>query len=668
MTLSFAPLVPWQMLALLAAPAGLVFCFAVFRGAAGAWWRGLAFLILVLGLANPRLAGEEREPQSDIAVLLIDRTASQDMDGRAERLEAALETLRAELADMEGLDVRETVLRDHADGTLLNKTLTRALSDVAPKRLAGVVVLTDGRAHDKATGTKPAGPVHALLTGRRAESDRRMAIARAPAYGIVGGEARISFRVEDETGGPAPVKLRVDGREVPLAVGNANTERIAHFPVERAGPMVVELEAEVRPGELTPLNNRAVLTVNGVRDRLRVLLVSGQPHPGERVWRNLLKSDPSVDLAHFTILRPPEKEDYTPLNELSLIPFPVKKLFEDSLGDFDLVVLDRYVVRDMLPPRYYRNMVARVRDGGALLAAVGPELAGPRSLAKTALSDILPMGGVGEVTEGPFRPMVSDVGRRHPVTVGLGGDWGRWYRMVETTPGNGTALMEGPDARPLLVLDRVGEGRVAFLASDHVWLWARNHDGGGPHGELLRRLAHWLMREPDLEEERLVARVENGRLLVRRRSLDDPPPSVLVTGPDGTKVAIPLEAAGPGLAKAETPVDKTGLYRVDDGERVALAASGPANPVELAEPGATDALLAPLADRTGGGVFRLEDGTPSVRPVGQRGPMAGRDWLGLRRNGAYVVTGLSDRPMLPGLLWLIPALAAAAMAWRREGK
>ncbi len=440
--------------------------------------------------------------------------------------------------------------------------------------------------------------------------------------------------------------------------------------IDHAGPTVVEMEVEPAPGELSTANNRAVVTVNGVRDRLRVLLVSGQPHPGERVWRNLLKSDPSVDLVHFTILRPPDRRDLTPIKELSLIAFPVKELFETKLQEFDLIVFDRYVVRGVLSPPYWRNVARYVRKGGAALFAVGPEHAGPESIAGTPLSAVMPVEPSGAVVETRFRPTLTEAGRRHPVTAALGGaegTWGHWFRHVQGAARSGHVLMEGPGG-PLLVLDRMGKGRVAEMMSDHVWLWARRFEGGGPHAELVRRLAHWLMREPDLEEERLTAHVGDGKLVVERRSLGNDNPPVTVTAPSGAEMAVPLAAVGPGRARAEVGADETGLYRIDDGARTVLAASGPTNPAESADLRATPEKLAPTVEAAGGGIRWLAEGLPDFRRVRPGRAAAGAGWLGLVRNDSHVVTGAEESPLLPGLVLVAMALAALVAAWWREGR
>ena len=333
-------------------------------------------------------------------------------------------------------------------------------------------------------------------------------------------------------------------------------EQGIEIPITRAGPTVVEMTADTLPGEVSTLNNRAVVEINGVRDRLRVLLVSGEPHAGERTWRRLLKSDPAVDLVHFTILRPPEKDDLTPLNELALIAFPVRELFQVKIREFDLIILDRFQNRGILLPHYLRNIADYVREGGALLVSVGPEFSGPTSVALSPLGGVLPAwpASADAVVEGAFRPQVTPLGTRHPVTAGLAGwraqgepGWGPWYRRIEPGEPHGAALLGGPGGEPLLLLDHVGEGRVALLLSDQIWLWSRGHQGGGPQAELLRRVAHWLMKEPELEENALTARADHGSLAIERRSTEEGPPGeVTVTDPEGRAQKLTLAPTRPG--------------------------------------------------------------------------------------------------------------------------
>ena len=351
-----------------------------------------------------------------------------------------------------------------------------------------------------------------------------------------------------------------------------------------------------------------------MRDKLRVLLVSGEPHAGERTWRNLLKSDASVDLVHFTILRPPEKQDGTPINELSLIAFPTRELFQQKIGEFQLIIFDRYARQGVLPIIYFDNITRYVRDGGAVLVAAGPDYASQTSLWRTPLDAILPAEPDGNVTDQAFRPSLTELGRRHPVTRGLDGaasnppNWSEWFRVVDTRNATGTTVMQGPDAKPLLVLSREGEGRVALLLSDHIWLWARGFEGGGPHLDLLRRLSHWLMKEPDLEEEALRLTMSGRNLVVRRQTMADSVADVTLTSPSGASRVLKLEPTEPGVWEKSIVADELGLWRATDGKLNALVNIGPANPREFAEVTSTTDVLAPIANATGGAARRLDDG------------------------------------------------------------
>ena len=311
-----------------------------------------------------------------------------------------------------------------------------------------------------------------------------------------------------------------------------------------------------------------------------MLLVSGEPHAGERTWRNLLKSDASVDLVHFTILRPPEKQDGTPINELSLIAFPTRELFQQKISEFHLIIFDRYARQGVLPIIYFDNIARYVREGGAVLIAAGPDYASPTSLWRTPLDQILPAEPSGSTTEMPFRAQLSDPGKRHPVTRGLEGanvdppNWSRWFRLVNTKTQNGTSVLEGPEKKPLLVLSREGEGRVGLLLSDHIWLWARGFEGGGPHLDLMRRLSHWLMKQPDLEEEALRLTVRGRDLVIERQTMADSAADVTLTMPSGTTQTVKLAAGEPGLWRGLIRANELGLWRATDGKLNALVNVG----------------------------------------------------------------------------------------------
>jgi hypothetical protein len=522
------------------------------------------------------------------------------------------------------------------------------------------------------------GPVHTILTGRHNEFDRRLVIRDVPKYGIVGKQVTLTIRVEDSRaeGGSVPVTLVKDGgtpRTVSVPVGRDYTFDLG---LDHAGPNILQMEVAGAPGELSPVNNRAVVSVNGVRERLRVLLVSGEPHPGERVWRNLLKADPSVDLVHFTILRPPEKQDMTPVRELSLIAFPIRELFEVKLNEFDLIIFDRYRRRGVLPSLYIDNIARYVENGGAVLDASGPEFAGAESLFQSPLARVLPGEPNGRVMIGGLRPRLTETGQRHTVTADLPGAgigeelprWGRWFRQVAVERRNGYTLMDGNEGKPILIVDRVQKGRVAQLLSDHIWLWARGFGGGGPHAELLRRVAHWLMKEPELEENSLQARMEGTRLNVTRRSVEPDNSTVEVTSPSGATSTVALTPGIGGRSTALVPVTETGIYRVKDAKHTALAAVGNLNPLEFADLRTSGALLAPLAKATGGGIAWMADGAPELRRVRSGRVTSGSDWLGIMDNRNFSVKSVHEAPLMPALLVLLLGLGALMLAWRAEGR
>jgi hypothetical protein len=673
MTVTFSPLVPWPLLAALAVLALAAVVPALLRRVRGGWLRLAALVVLVVILAGPRGVSRETKPLPDVAVVVVDDSPSQGIGDRPAQTEAALAELRTRLGQMPGLDVRVERVAGAEDGTQLFTALGRVLADVPRQRLAGVVMITDGQVHDGPAdaGASLGAPLHVLLTGHRGERDRRLVMLDNPAYALVGRTAILRLRVDDPgTAGSARIDIRLDGSPYLSAEVPLNRDASVEVPIPHAGANVVELDAAAGPHEVSLANNRAVVGISGIRDRLKVLLISGEPNPGERTWRNLLKADPAVDLVHFTILRPPEKDDGTPLRELALITFPVRELFEDKLKDFDLVVFDRYRRRGVLPARTYQALADYVRGGGALLNVAGPEFAGTEGLYVPPLSDILPAEPTGTVLEQPFRPIITEDGRNHPVTAGLAGsgEWGQWLRQVPARQKAGRVILSGIDGLPLVVVDRVGDGRVAEILSDSVWLWARGWEGGGPHNELLRRLAHWLMREPDLEEEALSAEIRAGRLEILRRSMVAQPAEITVTRPDGAVLTLPLTDHGDGRATAGIAADHPGLWRVEDGTRTAIAAAGTLAPLEMTDLAATDQRLAPVVVATGGSVHWLEAGLPDVRRTSPGRVSAGSSWIGLQSRGDAVVTGLRELPLVPGPLVLVLALGGLLWAWRREGR
>ncbi|MEZ5925367.1 MAG: hypothetical protein R3D57_13385 [Hyphomicrobiaceae bacterium] len=697
-SIELAPIVSMHLLIAATAVAAVLALILLFRRSRGALLRILSLAALLAALANPTLRQEERQGLSNIAVVVVDKSLSQTLAARGERTEAIRSRLQSELGAIKNLDTRWIEATDPdgtgKDGTRLFADLSRALSGVPPERLAGIVLLTDGQVHDAPASIRELGidaPVHALLTGAENEFDRRIAVIKAPRFGLVGSEAMAELKIEEHgthASAAAPAEITIRREALPditrtVAVGETFEVPIG-FP--HAGPNIVEIELAPVPGELTEANNRMVLSVEGVRENLRVLLVSGEPHAGERTWRNLLKSDAAVDLVHFTILRPPHKQDGTPINELSLIAFPTRELFQEKLDEFDLIIFDRYERLGILPPIYIDNIARYVEEkGGAVLIAAGEEYASPGSIYNTPLAQVLPAEPTGEVVEEPYKPRLTDAGERHPVTRGLDGasktdpKWGRWFRLVSVGPPSGEVLMQGPGDRPLLILGRKGQGRIALMLSDHAWLWARGLEGGGPHTDLLRRMAHWLMKEPELEEEQLSAKSAGLKVTLERRSMLDKVGPVTLQAADGSTVEVqPQPVPGvPGLFRAETVVKEPGFYKVTSGELAAVALAGASNNREMAEVVTSAEKLGPLSESSGGGVYFTAD-RPGASPTSISLPrismlksarlLHGSGWMGLKERDAHLTTGIALYPLFTGFAALAALLGLMSIAWWREGR
>ncbi|OSQ53323.1 hypothetical protein [Marivita geojedonensis] len=672
----FDPLLPWMFIAGLAGLAALGVALALWRGLQGWALRALAALVVLAALAQPSYQIEDRAPLSNIVLIVEDKSASQSLGDRLNDTSNAAVALAAQLNARENTEIRRIEVRDGEGdtGTLLMSAVSDALAEEPRGRIAGIFLLSDGRVHDLERTPDLPAPLHLLLTGKETDWDRRLIVKNAPAFAILGESVTLTLRVDDEGAAPQTgstvIDISVDGAEPQRFDMPIGQDIELPITLPHGGLNVIQFTVPTAEDELTDRNNTALVQINGVRDRLRVLLVSGEPHAGGRTWRNLLKSDSSVDLVHFTILRPPEKQDGVPVTELSLIAFPTRELFLEKIEDFDLIIFDRYKRRGILPAIYLDNVANYVEEGGAVLIAAGSDFASADSIYRSPLSSIIPAEPTARVIERGYRPGITDLGDRHPVTSGLAGaeTWGRWMRQIEVDPIGGDVVMSGIDDKPLLVLDRVGEGRVALIASDHAWLWSRGFEGGGPQLDLLRRLAHWMMKEPELEEEALWAEPTGQTMRIIRRTLDETIGTVTVTRPDGTEEEITLEEVTPGRFEALYTGPEIGLYRLAEGDQEAVVGLGPAAPREFEQTIASGEVLEPVVDGTRGGVRRLEDGLPSIRSVGEGRPAAGRGWLGITPREAFETLDVTQTPMLPGWLVLLLASGLILGAWLREGR
>lgn len=688
--MAFDPLLPMGWIAAL----GILIFLAALAAGVGRlrsyFLRLLAGLFLILALLNPQTVIEEREPLQDVVLVIKDESESMKLGQRAAASNDAYQALMEQLNADPSLDVSTALIRPDSDGTRLTTSLIEGLGNLPAARLAGVIAITDGQVHDLPQNPEallPEGvPFHSIIIGEETARDRRISAIVAPKYGLVGEQAEFELRVDDPgfEAERANIEIKLNGEtkaRFPATIGNRISIPIE---IERRGPNTIELTVRAAEGELTLNNNVFVAEISGIRDRMRVLLVTGEPHNGGRSWRNLLKSDPAIDLVQFTILTNPRvKNTNARQSELSLIRFPTDQLFEEKLDEFDLIIFDHFRRRfspsrsgrsaPILPPIYLQNVARYVDNGGALLVAAGPAFASSNSIYRSPLAAVLPTRPTGETTNEPFKAELNEKGRRHPITSSFAGKedqtWGKWFRIIDNKPISGNVLMEGPGAAPLLVIDKIGDGRVAMLMSDQAWLWSKGFDGGGPYSEMFRRTAHWLMGEPDLDAEKLTATAENGLLAIERRTLENGAQSVVVEKPDGTKETVPLSRTANGTYRGSVKSAGQGAYRLASGDVSTITAIGSLNPKEYAKLQPTTEILTPLAEGTGGGLFssQLTGDIPTIRRVEAGKTKSSTDWMGLIAHEDYAVTASKRSPLAPGWLFFALALLAMGGAWLREG-
>ena len=684
--ISFSPLVPATVIWAAAAVVFLIALLLVFSRSRGALMRAVALALFVLALANPSLTREDRDPLTSVAVVVIDKSPSQDFGDRTAQTEAVRAQLAERLGRIPNLEVRfvEAGQSDgETDGTRLFAALSSALSDVPHDRIAGAIMITDGRVHDVPADVAALGfpaPVHGLITGHANERDRRVVLVTAPRFGIVGQTQAITFKVDDQ--GPSPgtaqITIRRDGEQVDSRSVRVGQNVSVNVQIAHAGPNIVEIEASPIENELTEVNNRAVVSIDGVRDKLRVLLVSGEPHAGERTWRNLLKSDASVDLVHFTILRPPEKQDGTPINELSLIAFPTRELFQQKINEFQLIIFDRYARQGVLPIIYFDNIARYVRAGGAVLVAAGPDYASQTSIWRTPLEVILPAEPNGHTTAGAFRAALTDLGKRHPVTRGLEGadenppHWSHWFRLVDSRTRKGTTVMHGPgrQAAARAVARRRGPRRAAAV---------------GPHLAVGARL-----RRRRTAHRSAAAAVALADEAARSRGRSAAPHGAR-TRPDG---AAPDHVGQRRRSHADDTVGqdqqsdahagRAGRLALDHrGQRARALARHRRHAHRACQCRSRQSARVRRGDidRTGAGAAgernrrrrragrgRQRRHLPRVVAMRSTDTYHGEDWIGLRMREASVVRGIGVLPVFAGLIGLLLLVGALAATWAREGR
>ncbi|ATO57772.1 glutamine amidotransferase [Bartonella sp. 1-1C] len=693
-SLTFQPFLPSIWLLFVGGLPAFFIVIGLITKRRGAFLRLLALASLILALLNPMITKEQRESVKSVVGIVLDHSESQTFGTREEDRNKAHTQLINALAhypQFEPRFIEAGKLSDnhYAPSTNLFHALTQSISSIPPSRYAGTILITDGQVHDipQLSKLNHDAPINALITGKADEFDRQIKFISPPRFALINKPFILSILVEDK-GHPkkpiptqANITVSINGQEVGHHSVTPGVVFQTEITLYHAEKNIIQVTTDTHEGELSLNNNRAITVIEGIRENLRVLLISGAPYNGERAWRDLLKSDSNIDLIHFTILRPPEKADNTPINQLSLVVFPTTKLFVEEINNFDLVILDGYQYSNVLPLIYYDYIAQYVQQGGALLIVTGPEFTTEFSLAKTPLISVLPALPNGTIIQKPFRPTLTKEGERHPVTRGLATpahpahQWGRWLRqIVVQNTAKATVIMKGADEQPLLLLSHIGKGRVGMLLSDESWLWARGFEGGGPYAALYRRIAHWLMKEPELEEEKLSALSHHHHLTIRRQTLQDHPEAVEVVFPSGKKKNITLTKEQEGVFTGNIQTDETGIFTVRNGNQTVLSTVGAVNNPELSDLISTEEKLTPISKQTGGHVMRLwnkeknDIHLPPIKLVqSQTGKVSSSPHsIVLKEATETRLINISHFPIFSGFLALLTCFLLLSSVWYRE--
>jgi uncharacterized membrane protein len=672
--IAFLPLAPLAVLIAIALGMMGLHGWDVLQRRRGSVLRILGSAVVLFALAGPHVREQTRHAQPDHVAIVVDHSASMARTDPAHHADQIAQNMARYVRAL-GMQPDVSTLVDDVTGTPLTAAIRRAVARIPAPQLAGVLVITDGLGHDLNAAITAPAPVHGLIVGDPNAVDVRTAVRRAPRTAAVGSRSQLEVVLEGNRS-DTPFTIHVNDTLLGTFSAHAETPLSVTVPISRRMAYDIRVETPVSQGDLNPDNNRTEVTITGVHDRLRVLLITGTPYPGVRAWRNLLTSDPMVDLVHFTILRTPAHEDFTPADDLSLIAFPTQALFSDALSSFDLVIFDRYRQTGVLSPQYLANIAARVTAGGAMLVVSGPEdaagaddfsrFSGLPRLSEGPLAAVLPVVP-RTLVEGTVLPHVSPAGRAHPITTTFSGEtWGPWSRYVMGSVRTGKALLQAQNGDPLLVVAHAGQGRVAMIMSDQAWVWARGFEGGGPYNPLMRRLIHWLMDEPDLDENRLLATVDGADVVITRHSLDPIAAPVVVTQPDGTTRSLVLNTTVPGIAMGRMKASQAGVYRLAQSGLKTSVTIGTRQSIEDRDgPATPNRLRATLAPKQGFVTWAKD--VHDLRAVQTWAPHHGPHWLGLTPRHASTVVRDDLRPLSPvGLLIL--ALCLWGLAWWREGR
>ena len=640
------------------------------------------FLILLILVFNPLINSMRKLHHKDILIVMYDKTQSVIETKKIDQLIKVKKNIKDIIVDEEKLEIVEIEVNNlnNKDGKIQTKIITnvqKAFQKLEKNRVAGVIIVTDGIIHDldKIEEDFIDIPIHFFLLGNKNERDRSIITENIPEYAVVGKPIDFMFKIIDENfQEEVSASFILDGMQILTKTFITNINHQIKLPINHAGENLLEIKINNHPNEITFANNYKVFKINGIHEKLRVMLISGEPNMGLRNWRNILNSDPSIELLHFTILRPPSKRDLTPVKELALIPFPSQELFSADISKFSLIILDQYTLQGILPKKYLDNIVDYVIGGGAILNISGQEYLSDRSLLNSSLVNILPTRPE-EFFIGPFLPSLTDLGKRHPITNTLekafkDNKWGKWFSFIKANKISGQTLMSA-NKYPLLIINEVSQGRVAQILSDQSWVWNKDRENKGPLVELLRNTIHWLLKTPELQENYLNVIKNNNFITLNLNSLNEGDTSAIITSPSGENLFVLMKDNKNGSLFGKFESTEYGKFniKVNDIEKDFFI--GITDSKELEKVSSSSFLINSFFEKNKQYLYSitwLGDSIPKIVKVFNKNNIAGSNWVGLlekkvQKNDTFINKELINWSLIMPLLLLL-----LFMCWYRENR
>ncbi len=640
------------------------------------------FLILLILVFNPLINSMRKLHHKDILIVMYDKTQSVIETKKIDQLIKVKKNIKDIIVDEEKLEIVEIEVNNlnNKDGKIQTKIITnvqKAFQKLEKNRVAGVIIVTDGIIHDldKIEEDFIDIPIHFFLLGNKNERDRSIITENIPEYAVVGKPIDFMFKIIDENfQEEVSASFILDGMQILTKTFITNINHQIKLPINHAGENLLEIKINNHPNEITFANNYKVFKINGIHEKLRVMLISGEPNMGLRNWRNILNSDPSIELLHFTILRPPSKRDLTPVKELALIPFPSQELFSADISKFSLIILDQYTLQGILPKKYLDNIVDYVIGGGAILNISGQEYLSDRSLLNSSLVNILPTRPE-EFFIGPFLPSLTELGKRHPITNTLEkafkeNKWGKWFSFIKANKISGQTLMSA-NKYPLLIINEVSQGRVAQILSDQSWVWNKDRENKGPLVELLRNTIHWLLKTPELQENYLNVIKNNNFITLNLNSLNEGDTSAIITSPSGENLFVLMKDNKNGSLFGKFESTEYGKFniKVNDIEKDFFI--GITDSKELEKVSSSSFLINSFFEKNKQYLYSitwLGDSIPKIVKVFNKNNIAGSNWVGLlekkvQKNDTFINKELINWSLIMPLLLLL-----LFMCWYRENR